>query len=186
MSVYKEIISLLNARDQQAILELDRSFGSLCRSIASHVLRSKEDIDEVVSDTYLAVWNSIPPEQPLYLTAYISRITRNLSLVRYRQNTAARIDERVTQSLSELELSLPNISSPEAMLDSTLINATINIFLGTLSKTNRIIFIRRYYCMEATKDIAKSIGITDQSIRSRLLRMRAQLRDHLEKEGINI
>lgn len=186
MNQHKKIIALLHARDQQAIKELGRVFGPLCRTIAGHALSSPEDVEEVVSDTFLAVWNTIPPQQPLSLSAYVGRITRNLSLTRYRSNTADRRDQHLVVSLTELELCLPSADSAEAALDSSIITQTINDFLATLSKTNRFIFIRRYYCMDATKDIAKQTGLSDQSVRSRLLRMRSQLRDSLEKEGISV
>lgn len=186
MNDQKKILALLNARDQQAIPELGRAFGGLCRSIAGHALKNTQDIEEVVSDAYLAVWNSIPPEQPLSLKAYISRITRNLSLTRYRNNTAECRDERLQVSLEELELCLPDNRDPEQVLDSARITQAINAFLATQSKINRYIFIHRYYCMDATRDIAKQVGMTDQSVRSRLMRMRAQLREVLEKEEIPI
>lgn len=186
MKQQKRIIALLNARDQQAISELARAYGSLCRSIASHALKSDQDIEEVVSDSMLAVWNAIPPEQPQSLKAYISRITRNLSPTRYRNNTAECRDERMNISLEELELCLPDNRDPEQVLNASQITQTINAFLATQTKINRYIFIRRYYCMDATRDIAKQTGMSDQSIRSRLLRMRSQLREVLEKEEIPV
>ena len=182
----KRIMTLLHTRDPQAIPELSRAFGGLCRSIAGHALRDPQDIEEILSDTYLAVWNSIPPEQPQSLKAYICSITRNLSLTRYRNNTAQCRDERLTVSLEELELCLPGPHDPEQALESARITQAINSFLATQTKINRFIFIRRYYCMDATGDIAKLAGMTDQAVRSRLLRMRAQLREVLEKEEIPI
>ena len=184
MNQHPNIIALLESRDQQAIEELRKHFSSLCRSIASHALSCSEDVEEVISDTFLAVWNTIPPEKPTSLSAYISRITRNLSLARRRDMTAERRDQRLTVSLTELELCLPG--SEELQPDTIVLSQTINRFLSTLDKTNRYIFIRRYYFMDSTKEIAKSIGMTDQSIRSRLLRMRTQLREKLEKEGISV
>lgn len=184
MDQHQKIIALLHARDQQAIHELGRTFGGMCRSIACHALKAHEDVEEVVSDTFLAVWNTIPPEQPHSLCAYVSRIVRNLSLARYRNNTAQRRDERLHISLSELELCLPGHDGVD--LDAMLLSDVINEFLASLSKTNRFIFIRRYYCMDETAQIAKQTGMTDQSVRSRLLRMRGQLRELLEKEGISV
>jgi RNA polymerase sigma-70 factor (ECF subfamily) len=184
MNQHQKILSLLESRDQRAIEELHKSFLPLCRSIASHALSCSEDVEEIISDTFLAVWNSIPPEKPNSLSAYISRITRNLSLARRRDLTADRRDQRLSVSLTELELCLPG--SDEVQPDTIVLSQTINRFLSTLSKTNRYIFIQRYYYMDTTKEIAKRIGTTDQSIRSRLLRMRTQLRTELEKEGISV
>ena len=98
--------------------------------------------------------------------------------------TAECRDQRLTVSLTELELCLPG--SEELQPDTIVLSQTINRFLSILDKTNRYIFIRRYYFMDSTKEIAKTTGMTDQSIRSRLLRMRTQLRKELEKEGIPV
>lgn len=184
MNQQDKILRLLLARDQQAIEELHKSYDPLCRSIASHALNCSEDVEEILSDTYLAVWNTIPPQQPSSLSAYISRIARNLSLNRRRNLTAECRDARLNVSLSELELCIPGQEAID--LDAMVLSDAINAFLATLSKTNRYIFIRRYYFMDTTKQIAKQTGMTDQSIRSRLLRLRAQLRELLEKEGISV
>lgn len=180
----KKILELLNARSEQALQELNRSYSGLCRKIAENILSSAEDVEETVSDAFLAVWDSVPPEQPLSLSAYLGRVTRNLSLARLRSNTAAMRDDRLTVCLSELELCLPSPETPESRLEGAVITDTINRYLTSLSKTNRIIFIRRYYCMDSTREISQMTGLTDQAIRSRLLRMRGELRERLEKEGI--
>lgn len=164
--------------------ELHRTYDSLCRHIASHILASPEDVEEVVNDTMLAVWDSIPPQSPASLPAYISKLTRNIAITRLRSNTATLRDQRMTASLEELELVLPDPRSLESQLESKMITQTINGYLSTLSKTNRIIFLRRYYCGDTTKEVAKLTGLTDQAVRSRLLRMRAELRQQLEKEDI--
>lgn len=184
MSEHQNILNLLDARDQQAIDELDKTFGALCRSIATHALSDPRDVEEIVCDTFLAIWNSIPPEKPRSLAAYISRITRNLAYTRYRDNTAMCRDERLSVSLNELEACFPTSQQTDTLINSILITQTLNSFLASLSKINRIIFIRRYYCMDSTKDIAKLLGITDQSVRSRLLRMRNQLQYVLNKEEL--
>ena len=186
MRTQKRILELLNARSEQAIEEIRTHYGGLCRSIARRALDSPEDIEEILNDTLLAVWNQIPPDQPLSLSGYISRITRNLSLTRFRDSTADVRNKGITVCLSELELCLPDEWSLEDQLEGRQITATVNAYLATLSRQNRIIFVRRYYCMDATQDIAEMTGLTDQAIRSRLLRMRAQLRQLLEMEGITI
>lgn len=158
----------------------------MCRSIAGHVLKDPQDIDEVVSDTYLAVWNTIPPEQPQSLSAYVSRICRNLSIDKYRNNCADRRNPDFLVSLEELAQCLPSGKTPEEVLDSAIITDAINAFLATLTQTNRYIFIRRYYYMESSRQIAKNLTMSDNAVRGRLLRMREQLRAKLEKEGISI
>lgn len=165
---------------------MHKAYDSMCRHIASHILANREDVDEVVNDTMMAVWDSIPPEMPASLPAYISKLTRNIAITRLRSNTATQRDQRMTSSLEELELVLPDPRSLESQLESKMITQIINNYLSTLSKTNRIIFLRRYYCGDTTKEVAKRMGLTDQAVRSRLLRMRGELRTLLEKEDIYV
>ena len=148
------------------------------------MLDSPEDIEETVSDTMLAVWNTIPPQSPKSLPAYIGTLTRNLAVSRLRSNTAAMRNAKLTVSLDELETVLPESRSLQSQLESRMITQILNRYLSSLSKTNRIIFVRRYYCADSTREIAALTGLTDQAVRSRLLRMRAELRRQLEKEDI--
>ena len=180
----KKILSLLHARSEQAIPTLIAKYGKLCLSIARSVLGSEQDAQECVADTFLAVWNQIPPDEPASLVAYISRIVRNLSLTRRSHNTAAMRDERLTVCLDELETILPGGEDPAAALEARLITETIDRYLATQNKTNRAIFVRRYYLHQSCKEIAAYFGMTEQAIRSRLLRLREGLRTALEKEGI--
>ena len=50
----------------------------------------REDADECVNDAYMSAWGSMPPHRPGVLSAFLGKIVRNLSLNRYRRNTAAK------------------------------------------------------------------------------------------------
>lgn len=184
MVTEKKILSLLLERSEEAVGELERKYGNLCRKIAQNVLGSSEDVEETVNDTILAVWNRIPPEKPASLSAYISRITRNLALTKRTHNTAAMRDVRLKVTLNELEEILPGGKDPQSELESRIITDTINRFLATQNQINRVIFVRRYYLLESCKEISKTTGLSEQAIRSRLLRMRDRLREELQKEDI--
>ena len=99
----KEIIRLFFERSEQAINSLSLKYGNLCKSISYNILSNKEDAEECVNDVYLAVWNTIPPQRPDSLSAYISKITRNISLKKYRRNTADKRNNRYDISLDELQ-----------------------------------------------------------------------------------
>lgn len=184
MKSEQRILSLLFERSEQALEELERSYGRLCRAIARNVLQSDEDAEEIASDTFLAVWNQIPPEKPAHLGAYITRIVRNLALTRRSSDTGPTRDVRLNICLSELEQILPGGQEPEKALESIQIRETINQYLATQNKTNRQVFVRRYYLLESCKEIARETMLTEQAVRLRLLRMRDGLRLALEKEGI--
>lgn len=184
MTSEQRILSLLFERSEQALEELERKYGKLCRGIARGILQSDEDADEIVSDTFLALWNQIPPEKPVHLGAYITRVTRNLALTRRSHDTAAIRDIRLNVCMSELEEILPGGQEPEAALEVVWLRDAINRYLADQNKTNRQVFVRRYYLLESCKEIARQTGLTEQAVRLRLLRMRGELRLTLEKEGI--
>lgn len=184
MVTEKKILSLLFERSERAVRELETKYGNLCRKIIRNVLGSSEDVEETVSDTMFAVWNRIPPEHPDSLSAYISRIARNLALTKRSHDTAAMRDIRLNVALSELEEILPGGLDPEQVLESRIITDTINRYLATQNNINRAIFVRRYYLVESGKEISKATGLTEQAVRSRLLRMREGLREALRKEDI--
>lgn len=184
MNVQDKIITLLHERSEQAIESMTKEYGRLCWKIAGGVLSSFEDVEEVVSDTMLAAWNRIPPEKPQSLAAYLCKITRNLSLARLRQNSAAKRNERLKVCLSELEESIPTPDTPDAKVEYALLAQCINTYLSGQTQTNRYLFVRRYFYMDSCKEIAGAIGLSEQAVRSRLMRMRTELRNYLQKEEI--
>ena len=180
----KAITALLFARKEQALTELKAKYEGLCRRIAGNVLASSEDVEECVSDTFFTVWNRIPPENPTSLTAYISRIVRNIAHDRLDYNTAAIRDNRMNICLSELEGCLPGGTDPAQIIESKVIGDTVNRFLSTVSREDRILFVRRYCYFDTCAQIGKLTGRSEQSVATRLFRMRNALRQILTKEGI--
>lgn len=178
------ILDLLFERSEQAIEALKWKYDRACRAIARGVLNSEQDVEECVADTFLAVWNRILPEKPEHLGAYVTRIARNQALTRLSHNTAGIRDTRLKVCLDELKEILPGGIDPEKLLQSRVITDTINQYLTTQNKTNRQIFVRRYYLHQSCKEIGAYFGMTEQAVRSRLFRMRDGLKEALKKEGI--
>ena len=107
------IIRLFQERSQQAIAELSQKYGKLCQSLSRRILNNEEDAKECVNDTWLGVWNSIPPQTPNPLVSYVCRITRNLSVKRLRHNMAAKRNSYYDVSLAELEECIPAAQEQE-------------------------------------------------------------------------
>ena len=166
------IIDLYFAREERAISETGKKYGSYCRSIAFNILHSHEDTEECVSDTYLHTWNTIPPTRPGCLRAFLGRITRNLSFTRWEAARAQKRGGGQTQLLlSELADCLPGGERPEAQLDAQAFTLT---------------FLRRYYYGDSVRRLSGLFGLTENTVKSRLFRLRAGLRDALLKEGIAV
>lgn len=180
-----KIIELYFSRDEQAITETQDKYGKLIFSIANNILDSRSDSEECVNDTYLGVWNSIPPERPKNFVAYISKIARNLSLKRLEYLSRDKRAKNLTVSLCELEDVLCDSDIKDGVSDGK-ISMLISSFLHTQSKEKRVIFIRRYYYFDSIEDISKKYSISQSKVKSMLFHTRRKLKEFLTEEGIQI
>lgn len=178
------IIDLYFARSETAISETAAKYGAYCYAIAHNILSSREDAEESVNDTYLAAWNSIPPQRPNVFSAFLGRITRCISLDRWKhRHTAKRGGGEVPLVLEELGECVSGGESPEDRLLEKEQLHCLNAFLETLPKTERKVFLCRYWYMESIPDIARRFGFTRSKVTSMLHRTRGKLRVMMEKEG---
>lgn len=179
-----QIIDLYWNRSEQAIIETDVKYGRLCYSIACNVLNNQEDSEETVNDTYMAAWKAMPSHRPGNLMAFLAKITRRISVNRWRASTAGkRGGGQMTLALDELT----ECASAEPNVEEVAIGkeayAALNRFLRTLPEVERRVFLRRYFLLDTAGDIGQSFGFTESKVNSMLRRTRAKLKDHLTKEG---
>ena len=179
-----DIVSLYFARSEEAIAACQLKYGRTCHSIAYNILRSDEDAEECVSDTWLRAWNAIPPEQPTRLGAWLSAVTRRLALSRYEYKTAAKRYGGVETSLEELSECMADGAITVA--DDVAIRNAINSFLAALPARTRMIFMRKYWYMDSVADIAAALGMSESAVKVSLHRTREKFRKHLEKEGVTV
>ena len=180
----EQIIALFFARSEQAIAELERKHGTAVRRVADNILNDRRDTEECANDTWLAVWDSIPPHRPDPLAAYVCRIARNLAVSRLRSETAAKRSRGFDLVLDELEDFLPSSMNVEEELEAKELAERINRFLETLPYADRYLFVRRYWFADSVKDIAAAAGQRESRVSLRLFRLREKLRKTLEKEGL--
>ncbi len=179
-----KIVQLYWDRSERAIEETDTKYGAYCYSIAYHALANIEDAQESVNDTYMAAWNQIPPHRPLVLKTFLGRITRNISINRWKaRNASKRGGGELVLTLEELSECVDGKQNVEAILDSKELVCSFNKFLASLPEIQRSIFIRRYWFFDPIDDIANSNGFSQNKVTSMLYRIRGKLRNHLEEEG---
>lgn len=178
----KKIIRLLFDRAESAISELSTRFGKQLQRIAYNILGDPLDAEECTNDTYLALWNAIPPASPDPLAPYVYRTGRNTALKRWHRNTAQKRDGRYDVSLEELNDCLPS-EDVEQVIDARELGRAMDRFLDLKSKENRYIFIRRYWFGDAVGDIARDLKMKENAVAVRLNRIRNSLKEYLEKEG---
>ena len=179
------IIDRLFARSEEGLALLQTHYGKLCHRIALNLLGSREDAEECVNDTYLAVWNTIPPNRPASLMAYVGKVTRNIAVSCLRKRGAKGRRCEGTVLLDELAECLPDTDTPDPADDLTLREA-LQSFFDSLSEEDRAIMVRRYYDGEPTEAIAVSLGLRHGTVRVRLHRLRERLRAHLEERGVSL
>ncbi len=183
----EKIIDLYWARQERALAETELKYGRYCRAIAENILHCPEDSDECVSDTWLHAWNAMPPKRPTILQAFLGRITRNLSIDRWK---AARAEKRgggsMELALDELSECVPSGTGIERVLDEKELSHAIDTFLRTLPERECGVFLRRYWYADPIRRIAQQYGMNENSVKSVLFRTREKLRKYLEGEGIAI
>lgn len=179
------IIDLFFERSEEAVQALSRKYGKLCRTIARGILADPRDAEECENDTWMRVWNSIPPERPEHLGAYVGRITRNLALNRLKFDSRKKRGGELESIHAELHDCIPDGHDVEAAADDTVLQC-IQHFLERQSPRDRTLFLRRYFYLESVQDLAAPFGMTASAASTRLGRMRAKLKLELEKEGITL
>ena len=181
------ILELYFARDEAALAETNRKYGSYCFTVANAVLDCREDAEETVSDTLLRTWDAIPPQRPKYLRLFLAKIARNLAFTRWRKKNARRRGGGETElALEELAGCIPGGERADDRLNARELAATIRRFLNTLPERDQDIFLRRYFFLEESAVIAARYGMTESKVKMQLSRTRAKLRAHLEGEGITV
>ncbi len=182
-----EILDLYWARDEQAIACTDAKYGKYLYTIAYNILHDRLDCEESVSDTYLGAWNRIPPARPTVFHVFLSRMTRNISVSRYRRNSAARrIPGELLISLEELEESAALVAAEEDTAAVERLSHVFNDLLREMTEREEFVFVCRYYYSDPVRRIAGMYRVSERTVQRDLERIRVRLRMLLEKEGIDV
>ena len=180
-----QIIALFWERCEDAIRETDAAYGRKLYAISDKILRSQQDAEESVSDTYMRAWETIPPQKPNYFFAYLAKICRNFSLSKLQWNSAAKRNTEVVSLTQEMEQCIPD-RSHERKLEGEEIGRVLNRFLDSISLESRLIFMRRYWYTDSIQEIAARYNISQSKVKTQLHRTRNKLQLFLESEGIYV
>lgn len=177
------MIQLLWSRGEEALSALAQRYGGRLYQTALNILGNPQDAQEAVNDTYLAIWNSIPPNRPDPLAGFVCRVGRNTALNHLRRERAQKRDSRFDLSLEELSGCIPGESFEESW-DARVLGRAIDSFLDRQTRENRVIFLRRYYFGDSVADIARQLGLRENTVSVRLHRLRSSLKEALIKEDV--
>ena len=178
-----KIIELFFQRNEQAVKETDIAYGRRLYVLSNNILNNREDAEESVSDTYMETWKSIPPQCPKYFYAFLASICRNVSFNRLDWRLAAKRNAEVVALTQEMELCIPD-TVQEREMDRRELRRILEIFLDSLPKESRLIFLRRYLYVDTVAEIAARYGISQSKVKTQLHRTRTKLYNYLAKEGI--
>ena len=180
----ERIIELFQKRDEQAIKECMTHYGAYCRSVAAGILTDPADVEEAVTDTWLAAWDAIPPHVPKYLRLFLGRITRNQAIGIWRKrNAQSRGGGQVALTLEELGECVSSGDTPETTISAKELERKIAAFLKNEPARRRSVFLRRYFYLEDISAIAQRYDLTETNVRMMLSRTRQKLKKHLTQEG---
>lgn len=178
----RQILELLWNRVESAIDALSAKFGRRLHMTALNILGDRRDAEEAVSDTYLALWDAIPPACPDPLSAYVYKVGRNTALKLLRRCTAEKRDNRYDLTLEELS-GILSAGTLEDQLDARELGRAIDRFLDTLDDASRCLFVRRYWFGDSVRELSRIEGVAENALSVRLYRIRSKLKDYLYKEG---
>ncbi len=183
----EEIIELYWQRNENAIQETDAKYGKMIFRIAYNILCDKSDCDECKNDTYLRVWNSIPPTRPLAFAPYISKVARNIAIDRYKEKQCTkRIPSEYTVAFDDLCNTICTADSPELAHGGRETAKLINDYAKGLSEKQQYIFIGRFYFAETMEHIANTLGISTASVSREIAKLKNGLKKHLERNGVYV
>lgn len=180
----EQIIELFFERSEKAITELDNKYGKVLHNLSYNILNDSLDAEECVNDSYLGVWNIIPPERPNPLLTFVCKIVRNISIKKYHAKTAMKRNSAYDVAMSEVANYILSANNVELEIEAKELAHIIEDFLDTLTVENRVIFMRRYWFSDTYKDIAERVGITEKMVSMRLTRIRKQMREYLLKREV--
>ena len=182
----KQIVDLYLARSECAVTETDKKYGRYCHYIAHRILGNDEDAKEIVNDTYLKAWNTIPPNRPNPLKSYVGMLSRQLSLDRYEKNHTQKRGGEAALVLDELSECIPDNNSGMDIGDSVALRDALNAFIWSLPDKTQVVFVRRYWYAASIAEIAQAYSMKESHVSVLLLRARRKLKEFLHKEGFEV
>lgn len=182
----EQIIDLYFAREERAIAETDRKYCQYLHTVAYNILANEQDSEECLQDTYLRAWNTIPPERPKMLLAFLSKITRNLSLNRYKAaKRQKRVPGQASVSLDELSECVSGDSDPVKEMQAAIVAQVINRYLDSIPERRMYVFVARYFYSLSIPQIAKRLSCSPTLVHREIDKIRKELRQCLQKEGLD-
>lgn len=169
------LTAMLKKHSKNSIEMLIRKYSSYVGTIVYNTIggyASKEDIEEVVQDVFIAIWNHA--DSIHNLKGYVATTARNTALNKLREIEVA----------DELEGNeRDGGQSPHEALEGKEMTRILYEEIEALGEPDSEIFIRYYYNDEKIRDIATETGLNMSTIKSKLKRGKEKLKERLSERG---
>lgn len=179
----EKIIGLFWQRDQTAIRETEIKYGARLQRLSISILKDYEDAEESINDTYMKAWDTIPPQKPVFLFAYLAKICRFISFGRLDWKKAKKRNAQIVELTAEMELCIPDRHT-QTVVDEAELGQLLSSFIQKLPEEKRLLFVRRYWYADSIQDIAGKYHMSESKVKTTLYRTRKLLKVYLEKEGV--
>lgn len=180
----QSIVELYLQRDENAIKESRNKYEAYCYRIAMNILSVAEDVEECINDTWISVWNRIPPVIPKSLKAFLGKLVRDISLSRYRAVHAKKRYNGMELILDELAECIPSEQDIQKSLEQKELSETVNGWLDSLPQEDRVLFVKRYYYGETVKQLSEMQSCTENQMAQKMMKLRNKLKAHLLSGGV--
>lgn len=180
----QSIVELYLQRDENAIKESRNKYEAYCYRIAMNILSVAEDVEECINDTWISVWNRIPPVIPKSLKAFLGKLVRDISLSRYRAVHAKKRYNGMELILDELAECIPSGQDIQESLEQKELSGTVNGWLDSLPQEDRVLFVKRYYYGETVKQLSEMQSCTENQMAQKMMKLRNKLKAHLLSGGV--
>ncbi len=183
----EHIVDLYWQRNNRAIKLTDEKYGKLLFRIAYNILRDRLDCEECQNDTYLGIWNAIPPHRPSVFSTFIIKIMRNTALKRYEEkNAKKRIPSEMTVCIDDLRDALQSNDTPHKMYLAKELGKVINKYIEGLTERQRYIFIGRFYMGDRLEVMAEKLHVNVSTVHREIEKIKLDLKSYLERNDIYV
>ena len=181
----KDIVSRLKAGDQNIFQDILAQYEGKVYGLALKFTRSEQDAEEVLQDTFLAVYNKISGfEGRSAFSSWLYRITINYALMKLRKNKSNPVDyldsyfnEKCSTTYNIYSSSSDWTQTPDEILLNAELRHKIKSALDRLPQKYKTVFMLRDVEGLTTDEACNILQISVPALKSRLHRARLYLRE---------
>jgi RNA polymerase sigma-70 factor (ECF subfamily) len=182
-----ELVQRARGRDEAAIRAIMQSNNRRLYRLARGILRNDSEAEDVVQETYVRAFTHLDSFRgDSSLATWLARIAMNEALGRLRRQRPGVEWTSLPPGVLEAQIIQFPLSSPpedpEKSMAQREIQHVVEHAIDDLPEAFRIVFITRVIEGMNVEETAEILGLKPETVKTRLHRARAMLRDNVEKK----